>query len=203
MIRYAITSGNASRSQDKLLADARRWATAGVDFVQLREKWMDAGPLLELATAMAAIFREHGNRTKLLVNSRADVAIAAHADGVHLTSHEDELTSDQVRHVFATAGRPQPIVSVSCHSLEDVRRASEAKPDIILFGPVFEKRVAGEVVVTRMGTDGLREACIVAGATPVLALGGVTGAHLPLCLDAGAAGVAGIRIFEVKNDILT
>ena len=200
MIRYAITSGDSLRSPAALLADARRWADEGVEYVQLREKWMEAGELVGLAVEMVGIFREHGGRTKLLVNGRADVAVAAGADGVHLTAGHDELTPEQVRRVFAANGR-EAVVSVSCHTVEEVGRAREA--DLILFGPVFEKRVEGEVVVEGMGLGSLREACEVGGGVPVLALGGVGGENIGTCLDAGAGGVAGIRLFEVKSDILT
>jgi thiamine-phosphate pyrophosphorylase len=194
MIRYAITSGERLRSREALLADARRWAEEGLEYVQLREKWMDAGELVGLAAEIVRIFGEHGGRTKLLVNGRADVAVAAGADGVHLTAGPDELTPERVRRVFAAGGR-EAVVSVSCHTLEEVRRAGEGGADLILFGPVFEKRVEDEVVVEGVGLGLLREACEAAGETPVLALGGVTQQHIAMCVDCGAAGIAGIRTF--------
>ncbi len=144
---------------------------------------------------MRAGLREVGGKTKLLVNGRADVAVAAGADGVHLTSRPGELTAEQVRRVFAAAGRGAPLVSASCHTLEDVRRAVDGGVDLVLSGPVFEKRVAGEVVVAGVGLEALREACTAAAGKPVLALGGVTWENAALCLEAGAAGVAGIRLF--------
>ena len=202
MVRYAITSGVAGRSREALLADARRWAAEGLEFVQLREKWMETGELVALARAMVGVFREAGGRTKLLVNGRADVAMAAGADGVHLTSRAGELTVEQVRQVFAVGGR-EAVVSVSCHSVDGVRGAARGGADLILFGPVFEKRVEGEVVVEGVGIERLREACAATGRIPVLALGGVSSEDEAACLQAGAAGVAGIRLFEVKNGILT
>jgi thiamine-phosphate pyrophosphorylase len=194
MIRYAITSGEKSRPREALLGDARRWAAAGLEYVQLREKWMEAGELVGVAAAMMAIFREFGGRTRLLVNCRADVAVAACADGVHLTAGRDELTPEQVRGVFAAGGR-EAVVSVSCHSVEEVRRAREGGADLIVFGPVFEKRVEGEVVVAGVGLGLLAEACEVAGGVPVVALGGVTEENVARCIESGAAGVAGIRLF--------
>jgi thiamine-phosphate pyrophosphorylase len=191
MLRCAITSGDgwAATSQ------ARRWAAEGVEFVQLREKELGVGELVQLAAAMQAALREEG-KTKLLVNGRVDVAVAAGADGVHLTSKAGELTAEQVRRVFRAAGVGEPVVSVSCHSLEEVRRAVDGGVDLILFGPVFEKRVAGEVVVAGVGLEALRAACAAAGKTPVLALGGVTWESAELCVEAAAAGVAGIRLFS-------
>lgn len=195
MLRYAITSGENAGSPEAILAQTRRWAEAGVDFVQLREKQLGAGELVRLAAAMKAIFQRHGARTKLLVNGRADVAVAASADGVHLTSRPGELTADQVRQVFTAAGSPVPVVSAACHCVAEVERAVAGRVDLILFGPVFEKRVAGEVVVSGVGLEALREACASAGEVPVLALGGVTAGNAGMCVEAGAKGLAGIRVF--------
>jgi len=176
-----------------LLADAVRWAELGVDFVQLREKTLDAGELVELARTMIGVFREHGGTTKLLVNERADVAIATGADGVHLTSSSSELTAAQVRTLFAQAGSGEAVVGVSCHTLADVVQAREAGVDLILFGPVFEKRVGGELVSEGVRLEALRGACEIAGPTPVLALGGVDEGNASICLE---AGIAGIRCFQ-------
>jgi len=176
-----------------LLADAARWAELGVDFVQLREKSLDVGELAELARAMIEVFRKHGGTTKLLVNGRVDVAIAAGADGVHLTSGAAELTCAQVRALFTGAGRGEAVVGASCHTLAEVKRAREAGVDLILFGPMFEKRVRDVVVSEGVELELLRAASEAAGPTPVLALGGVDAS---ICLEAGAAGIAGIRCFQ-------
>ena len=122
------------------------------------------------------------------------MALAAGADGVHLTAGEDELSPDQIHKLFRLIGAPPPLVSVSCHTLDEVERARDADADLILFGPVFEKRVAGQLVVPGRGL------CLLGAATAlapgrVLALGGVTHANAPACLAAGAVGVAGIRLF--------
>lgn len=199
MIRYAIT--DSSRSRDaatrhaELIAHARRWALQKIDFVQLREKTLEAGELLALAEAILAIFREQGGHTKLLINTRADVAIAAQADGVHLTSRSEGLAPAQVRQLYAQT-TTQPIVSMSCHSIAEVERACSLGTDLILFGPVFEKRVDGLVVTEGVGLEVLRNACTVAGKTSVIALGGVTKENAAACVQAGAVGVAGIRLFD-------
>ncbi len=200
MIRYAITDARrfgetAEARFAGLLADAARWAVAGVEFVQLREKMLAGEELLHLAEAMLRIFHEAGGGTKLLVNSRADIAMAARADGVHLTSGSEELAPEQVRRLYAHAGLPKPVVSAACHSVEDADRASDTGADLILFGPVFEKRVAGELVVEGAGLELLRDVCAAAGGTRVLALGGVTLENAAACVAAGASGVAGIRLF--------
>jgi thiamine-phosphate pyrophosphorylase len=164
--------------------------------VQLRAKSLEAGALADLGRRILRDIAKTGSiYTKLLINGRADVAVAIGADGVHLTAREGELTPQQVRAVFAHAGRPAPLVSVSCHTLEEVTRARDQRADYILFGPVFEKRVGDEVVQGGAGLEWLREACKIAASVPVLALGGVTEQTIPFCLQAGARGVAGIRLF--------
>ena len=190
MLKCAITSGEGWA----VMEHVRRWSHEGVQYVQLREKQMSAGELVKLAAAMQAVLRESG-KTKLLVNGRPDVAVAAGADGVHLTAQEDELTVAQVREVFGVAGAGTPVISVSCHTLDEVRRAVGEGADFILFGPVFEKRVEGEMVGEGVGLEKLQEACDAADRTPVLALGGVTWPRAELCIEAGACGVAGIRLF--------
>jgi thiamine-phosphate pyrophosphorylase len=193
-MRYAITSGDGWAAIDR----AHRWTRDGVQFVQLREKQLAAGELVTLATALRAGLRESGD-TKLLVNGRVDVAVAAGADGVHLTSRPGELTPERVRQVFRMAGAGEPAVSVSCHTLDEIRRAAADGVDLILFGPVFEKRVAGAVVAEGVGLEALRAACAAANGIPVLALGGITWPTSELCIQAGAAGVAGIRLFESQR----
>jgi len=195
MVRYAITNGSAGSAEGaaRLLEHARRWAAEGIDFVQLREQGLEAGQLVELATSIAKLLGT--GPTKLLLNSRPDIAIAAGAEGVHLTARPGELTPAQVRTVFAAAGAPPPLVSVSCHTLAEVARAAHAGADLILFGPVFEKRIDGAVIVEGVGLQALADASRTAGMTPVLALGGVTAANASACIAAGAAGVAGIRLF--------
>jgi thiamine-phosphate pyrophosphorylase len=196
MIRYAITDRGYAGSVD---AAAARWLDAGVNVVQLRDKTMEAGDLAHYArrimTDLAGL-PEPGEKIPLLVNGRADVAAAVGAAGVHLSAHPDELTPAQVRRVFALARRPEPVISVSCHTLAEVERARDANVDLILFGPVFEKRVTGEHVAAGVGLEALRQACAAAGQTKVLALGGVTAENAAACVEAGAAGIAAIRLFS-------
>jgi thiamine-phosphate pyrophosphorylase len=171
-----------------------RWAQEGLEFVQVREKELATGELVKLVVAMRAALREKAE-TKLLVNGRPDVAVVAGADGVHLSLQEGELTVEQVRQVFATAGAGTPVIGVSCHTIDEVKRAVADGVDLILFGPVFEKRVKDEAVGEGVGLDVLQEACEAADGIPVLALGGVSWGSAELCIEAGASGVAGIRMF--------
>jgi thiamine-phosphate pyrophosphorylase len=146
-------------------------------------------------TALRALAREVKEKiehsiTRLLVNvstpEAAALALAAGADGVHLAGKPTLGAAGHVREAFR---RRVPVISVPCHSLEDVDVAYEEKVDLMLFSPVFEK-VSGDEMFAPQGLEGLRAACI-----PVLALGGVTAGNAPDCIAAGAAGIAGIRLF--------
>jgi len=231
MLRYAITDrirfpGDEPARQAALLAQAARLAAEGIDYLQLREKDLSAAALASLARRLLATLRANSTRPapKLLINSRADIAIATGADGVHLTSAPGSLTPAEVRTLYVTASLPAPIVSLSCHTLAEVARAASFAPDerptLILFGPVFEKVVAENVVAEEavdmngaaedrvleksaasrkismgVGLDLLRATCLTAAPIPVLALGGVTHTTTAATLAAGAAGVAAIRLF--------
>jgi thiamine-phosphate pyrophosphorylase len=204
MIRYAITdrsqlspkSANAETDRRiALFALAKQWAEQQIEFIQLREKDLPAAELEQLACAITATIRSVNSKTKLLLNSRADIALAAGADGVHLTAAPGQLTPTQLRSLFSRAGRPAPIVSISCHTLEEVTRARAEQADLILFGPVFGKTIAGAEVTPATGLEALRSACTAAGEVPVLALGGVTESNIQHCLEAGAKGIAAIRFF--------
>jgi thiamine-phosphate pyrophosphorylase len=202
MLRYAISRrvlypGDELQRQAALLREASRWAANGVDIIQLREKDLPAVNIAALAREILLAIAVTTSSTKLLINSRPDIAIATGAHGVHLTSDQDELTPTQVRNLYASANRrPDPIISISCHTLEEVRRACISQADAILFAPVFEKLIAGEIGMPGQGIDQLRAACLAASPIPVYALGGVTLENAPACLDAGAAGIAGIRLFH-------
>lgn len=183
--------GHEWERRSALIAQVVRLARDGVDYVQLREKDMSEADLVALAQAAGQAIRQNGQHTSLLLNGTPSLAQWARADGVHLSS-TNFAQNLQTHHGL--------LVSASCHTLADVRRAREFA-DLALFGPVFEKRVQGEEVAAGSGIDMLREACKVAGDMPVLALGGVDAANTELCMAAGAAGVAGIRLFADRTGV--
>jgi thiamine-phosphate pyrophosphorylase len=195
---YAITSGTGflPNREASLAALTARVTSHRIHFLQLREKDLEAGALAVLARELLFILRSHTPAPRLLINSRADIALAVGADGVHLTSAAGELTPAQIRQLYASAGSPEPVVSVSCHTLADVERARDSAADLILFGPIFEKRVSGKLISAGTGLESLRAACEAAGTVPLLALGGVAADDVLACLATGAAGVAGIRLFS-------
>lgn len=207
MFRYAITDRRSGKDELNrlpgsdpfagLVDQAKRLAAEGVDFLQLREKDLEAKELIGVARRIITAAREGGMSggpvLRVLVNGRPDVALAAGADGVHLPSGPEQLTVAQVRRIFA--GR-EAVVSVACHTLAEVERVSGEGADLILFSPIFGKRVAGGEELAGAGLERLSEACRVAGRTPVLALGGVTLENAQACVDAGAGGIAAIRLFR-------
>jgi thiamine-phosphate pyrophosphorylase len=200
MLRCAITNDSSFPTRSPLLADATRWAAAPLDLILLREPHLPAADLTSLARDILAILRAHNAPTRLLIHSRPDIAVATSAHGVHLSSRPGQLTPAQVRSIFAASASPTPFISLSCHNLAEVERASAApqndRPDLILFAPVFEKRLHDTIVVPGTGLDLLHHACLAASPIPVLALGGITAANTPSCLAAGAAGIAAIRLFS-------
>jgi thiamine-phosphate pyrophosphorylase len=152
---------------------------AGLRAVQLREKDLGVRDLLSLATSLREPTRRH--RARLLVNDRADVALAAEADGVQRA--HDSLPVAALREV----GGPRFLIGASVHSLAEARAAAQEGADFLVFGPVYDtpsKRAYGPP----QGLDALRR---VTGEvpSPVLAIGGVTAGRVGEVLAAGASGV--------------
>jgi thiamine-phosphate pyrophosphorylase len=197
----------------RLLDKIAEAALCGVDYIQLREKDLSTRELERLAReAMHIIAETHkektGPPTRLLVNSRTDVALAVGADGVHLRSQD--VGAQDVRSIWGTAAREgtpargvsrsKPVISVSCHTPDEVARAASDHADLVLFAPVFEKVVLQKEDrpdAAPAGLIALRQACT--HGVPVLALGGVTLANARSCLETGAAGIAGIRLFQENS----
>jgi thiamine-phosphate pyrophosphorylase len=149
----------------------------GVAAVQLRQPGLAPRDLLARCSALRRVCARSG--APLLVNDRADVALAAGADGVHLPARGLSV-ADARKLGFA-------LVGVSAHAPEDVARAAREGADFAVFAPVYD--TPGK---SARGLDALRKACG-AGPIPVLALGGIDASNAPPCLAAGAAGVACIR----------
>ncbi len=179
-----------------MIENASRWISEGLEFLQLREKDLPASELAKLSRNLLQVIGLEGSPTKLIVNSRPDVALATKAHGVHLSSSEDALTPDQVRRLYDAAKRLPPLITMSCHTVADVERAHRNQVTAILFAPVFQKPIAGSSSLPGRGLEALHAACLAAQGIPVYALGGVTLQNAESCLGVGAAGVAGIRLFH-------
>lgn len=166
-----------------LLAQVRRAVDAGIDLIQVRERDLEAASLAALIEQILGIARD--SRTRVVVNDRLDVAIAAGADGVHLR-HDSISVAD------ARSLAPKPfVIGRSVHDVAEARAAAGA--DYLIAGTVFpttSKPGASQL----LGVDGLR-AIVAAAAAPVLAIGGVTMDRLGAIAATGAAGVAAIDLF--------
>ncbi len=216
---YYITNraafpGDERTRRLRLLDKITEAASHGIDYIQLREKDLSTRELEALAReAMRIIYQlTNENRalnTFLLINSRTDVALATAAAGVHLPA--GDISPEDVKAAWkCAAGVPSrssgqgvargnsqrdPVIAVSCHTLQETTRAAGDCATLVVFAPVFEKKDAPGTSPT--GLDALRQAC--SAKIPVLALGGVTLQNAKSCLRAGAAGIAGIRLFQESD----
>ncbi len=159
----------------------------GVDLVQIREKDLTGRELEAMVTRVLALPNPH--RSRILVNSRVDVAIGCGAGGVHLPANS--LPVDRVRaiapHDF--------LIGVSCHTEQELLDAEQNGADFAVLSPVFLSPSKPEPQQPPLGIERLTK-WVAKVRIPVLALGGVSHRSAALCERAGAAGVAGISMFQ-------
>lgn len=185
-IRYLITTGEATPENFEshsvlILETVRKAVEHGIELIQIREKHLTPKLLFELACEASAITAD--SFTRLLINDRFDIAIAAGADGVHLTSNS--LPTPAVRERTPD----NFLVAVSTHMKDEVIRSRNDGADLAVYGPVFFTPDKGEP----KGLENLRDACAAVGDFPVVALGGVDENNSTEAIDARAAGFAAIR----------
>jgi thiamine-phosphate pyrophosphorylase len=177
---------------DVNLLDAHRWGAvetldawldAGIEWVQLRGKHLESGPMLALARELRR--RTDRAHARLIINDRADVARLAGADGVHLG--QDDLTPDDARLLLGA----EAIVGLSTHSDEQASRALATSASYVAIGPVFTTRSKARPDPV-VGLEGVSRAAAIlrADGRPLIAIGGITLAQAPAVLAAGAASVA-------------
>lgn len=193
-ILYLITSGETTRRTVPASPEFKRILTliqsatlAGINLIQLREKNLTARALYDLALRAAEI--TGGSATSLLVNDRADIALAAGCDGVHLTTRS--LDASVVRRTFG----PDFLIGVSTHSIEEALEARKEGADFAVFGPIFDtpsKRAYGPP----LGLDKLEEASRQLAPFPLIAIGGIILDNARSALLTGASGIAAIRLFS-------
>ncbi len=188
-LTYLITDGEAdtanfAEKKTKILALIKAAVRSNISFIQLREKKLPARFVFELAAESVKLTRQ--SRTKILINDRADIAAAAKADGVHLTSKS--LSVETIRRVFLK----DFIIGVSTHTLAEAENARQNGADFITFSPIFNTPGKGEP----QGVEKLREVCEKLEPFPVVALGGIDAANYKAVLENGASGFAAIRFLS-------
>ena len=195
--RSLPASKGESEEDESLLSSIERAATAGVDWIQIREKDLPGGRL----AALTRIAISRAGNARILVNDRLDIALATGTRGIHLG--ETSLPAgDALRAVRAAKAKgiaPSDfLVGVSTHSLQAACAAEKAGASYTFFGPVFPTPSKAAYGLPQ-GLDRLAEVCR-AMQIPVLAIGGITAENAPACLAAGAGGVAAIRLFQAGWD---
>jgi thiamine-phosphate pyrophosphorylase len=181
-----ITDRRTLPADKNLIDNIARNLAAGVEWIQIREKDLSARELFDLTALVLWLPNPH--QSKILVNTRVDVALAAGADGVHLPAGSPAPGR------WRTCSRQGFLIGVSCHTLEEVRVAEQEGADYVVFGPVFAPRSKMTALQPR-GLDALGQAAL-AVRIPVLALGGITADNARDCIQAGAAGVAAISMYQ-------
>jgi thiamine-phosphate pyrophosphorylase len=182
---YYITDSRQLKGPS-ILRCVRRALDWGADFVQIREKELSERGLYELTCRVVSLARD--TKCRVLVNGRADVALAAGADGVHLPS-----TGLRISDIRSWIPKDF-LVGVSVHSLREIRDAEAQKADYILIGHVFPTK-SKEGYGPSLGLDFLSKACK-STSVPIFGLGGMNPERIDPVIKAGAVGVAGISLFQ-------
>ncbi len=159
----------------------RRLIDGGATFIQLRDKSAPAGEFYNAAVDVIRIARDSGIR--IIINDRVDIALAVGADGVHLG--QDDLLPEEARRLLG----PNAIIGFSTHSVEQARAAILLSVDYLAIGPIFPTSTKSDPDPT-VGLDVLGRVRAIAGALPLVAIGGIRQDNGELVLAAGADSLA-------------
>jgi thiamine-phosphate pyrophosphorylase len=179
---YPIVDAGGQVAEASALRVAEGFLEGGARVLQLRAKMLPDAAFLALALHLRS--KTNGYGARLIINDRADIALLAQADGVHLG--QTDLVPAQVRTWF-----PRPrLIGLSTHNLRQVGEAmADASVDYLGFGPIFstQSKVNTDPVV---GLLGLSEACQRFRGKPIVAIGGITRSRLVSIREAGASAAA-------------
>ena len=168
----------------------KRAISCGVDFIQIREKDLPDKALFELACKAVSLARN--SKSKIIVNGRADIALAAGAHGVHLPA--SALKISDLRSWLPASF----LIGASTHSAKEAYLAVSSGADYMLLGPVFRTE-SKAAFGPPLGLVRLKQACLSLHA-PVIGLGGIRARSAGSVLEAGAAGIAGISLFQNEKE---
>jgi thiamine-phosphate pyrophosphorylase len=184
--RCYITDRHSLPAGVDQVSNIARNLTAGIEWIQIREKDLPARELFDLVRQVLSLPNPHGS--KVLLNTRVDVALAAGASGAHLPA------GSPAPGLWRAITPPGFLLGVSCHTRDEVRAAEDDGADYAVFGPVFAPRSKSTSLPPR-GIEALAQAAR-AVSIPVLALGGITATNTEDCVQAGAAGIAAISLYQ-------
>jgi thiamine-phosphate pyrophosphorylase len=187
-------AGSLGSAEPLLLKRIEQAARAGVDWIQLREPDLSAR---ELAALAEEALSRAGAAGRLLINDRLDVACVLQAAGVHLG--EKSLPTGEAKRLAKQRRAGEFLVGVSVHSLQAARQAEDSGADYMTFGPVFATPAKAQFGPPQ-GIEKLKQICDEVK-IPVLAIGGITAENARHCLEAGASGIAAIRLFQEAGDL--
>ena len=191
---YLITDGTAAaenftEKKLKILQLIKTAVETNISLIQIREKKLPARMVFELASEAVRITKN--SQTKILINDRADIALAANANGVHLTAKS--LSAEIIRNKF-----PENfIVGVSAHTIEQAEATKDQRADFVTFSPIFASPGKGEA----QGIEKLKKVCAQLNSFPVIALGGIDETNFREVLKSGASGFAAIRFLNDENNL--
>ncbi len=188
----AATAENYREKSLQILELVKKAVAAEISIIQIREKQLSAKLVFELAAEIARLTKN--SKTKLLVSDRADIALAAGADGVHLTS--GSLSAKIVRAVFPS----DLLIGVSAHTLTETQTAKSSGADFAVFSPIFATASKAKYGAPQ-GIEKLREVTEKVGDFPVIALGGIDQNNFSKALNAGAVGIAAIRFLNAAEKL--
>jgi len=176
---YPILDWSCFPNDEYLISAAESLASVGVTLLQYRNKSGNARQILDHARELK---RRLGDSAKLIMNDRADLALAAGFDGVHVG--QDDLSPEGARNVIGE----KLWLGVSTHNPEQVSDADKTRADYIAIGPVFatSSKAKPDPVV---GLEGVRQASALTK-KPLVAIGGITRVNCLSVIEAGADSVA-------------
>ena len=195
---YLITDGTAgdesfAPDSNRILDLIQAAVHAEIEFVQLREKNLSPRNVYKLA--QKAVELTQNSLTQILINDRADIAIAADAHGVHLTSNS--ITADVARQNFGA----NFIIGVSCHTLAEVQQAQTDGANFATFSPIFATPSKTKYGAPQ-GLEKLREVCRNVQNFPIIALGGINETNFAQTLQAEASGIAAISWLNDAQNLM-